>query len=108
MGRSRKSLLSNVYKLFALKMFKFIYTLDNSTTSSKRTRTTRSVYGVESWQAGRHSTNTGISSYKQPTQLPTLDVAELRMLTRMCGVITMLVRIIIGTSKVGEISKREC
>ena len=35
-------------------------TWDNTTASRKRTRTTR--YNEESWQAGRHTPNTGISS----------------------------------------------
>ena len=38
----------------------YTYTWDNATASMKRTRTKR--YNEESWQAGRHTPNTGISS----------------------------------------------
>ena len=42
------------------KTLKATYTWDNATTSMKSTRTKR--YDEESWQDGRHTTNTGISS----------------------------------------------
>ena len=41
-------------------MFKATCTWDNTTASRKRTRTKR--YNEESWQAGRHTLNTGTSS----------------------------------------------
>ncbi len=43
-----------------IEMSKATCTWDNTTSSRKRTRT--KIYNEESWQAGRHSPNTGIFS----------------------------------------------
>ena len=49
----------NVNKVLIENVPGYMY-LDNTTASRKRTRTKR--YNEESWQAGRHTPNTGISS----------------------------------------------
>ena len=50
-----------------IKMSQATCTWDNTTASRKRTRTKR--YNEESWQAGRHTRNTGYLQ-KQPCHLP--------------------------------------
>ena len=49
----------NVNKVLIENIQGYVY-LGNNTASRKRTRTKR--YNEESWQAGRHTSNTGISS----------------------------------------------